>query len=97
MRATLHDAATIDDQNAIGPEDRRQAVCDHERGSPGERLVQCDLQCDLGLTVQVSGRLVENHYRWRLEQQPGDSQALLLATGQPVPAVTHDGVEAIRQ
>ena len=33
----------------------------------------------------------------RLEQQPGDRQPLPLAAGEPVAAVTDDGVEAVGQ
>jgi hypothetical protein len=45
----------------------------------------------------VGGGLVQDDDRRRLEQQPGQGHALLLAAGQPVAAVAGHGVETRRQ
>jgi hypothetical protein len=45
----------------------------------------------------VRGRLVKHDHRWRLEQQPGQGQALLLAAGEPVAPVPRYRVKPVRQ
>ena len=64
---------------------------------PVERGLERPLHRGLGLRVEVGGRLVEHDDVRRLEQQPGDGDALLLAAGEPVAAVADDGVEAVGQ
>ena len=70
---------------------------DDERRAPGEGGLEGPLHGDLRLGVEVRGSLVEHHDVGRLEQQPGDGQALLLAARQAVAAVADDGVEAVGQ
>ena len=64
---------------------------------PAQGGVEGPLDGRLGLAVEVGGGLVEDDQARALEQQPGEGQALLLAAGQPVSAVAHDGVEALGQ
>jgi hypothetical protein len=97
VRAALDDAAVVDDEDLVGLADRREAVGDHERRAAGERRLERQLHGDLGLRVEVGGGLVEHDDVGRLEQQPGDGDALLLAARQPVAAVADHGVEAVGQ
>ena len=52
------------------------------------------LQGVLGLAVEVGRGLVEHEEARALEQEPCDGEALLLAAGEAVPAVTDHGVQA---
>ena len=52
---------------------------------------------ELGLGVEVRGRLVEDHDRGVLQQQPGDGQPLLLAARHAVAALADDRVVAVGQ
>ncbi len=87
----------VDDQDLVGLPDGRQPVRDDQRGPPGQRRLERPLDRRLRLGVQVRGGLVQHHHRRGLEQQPGQRDPLLLAAGQPVAAVAHDGVEPVGQ
>ena len=95
-RAGLHDPTAVDHQDLVGAADGGQPVRDHQRRPSLQRGGQRPLHRDLGLAVQVGGRLVEDDDGRRLEQHPRDGQPLLLAAGEPVPAVADHGVQALR-
>ena len=61
VRARLHDATAVDHQDLVGAADGGQPVRDDQRRAAGQRGVQRVLDGDLGLAVQVRGRLVEDH------------------------------------
>ncbi len=63
MPPLLDDAALIDHDDAVGRDDRRQAVRDDERGAPRERVGERPLDRELRLGVEVRGRLVEDDDR----------------------------------
>ena len=60
MGAPLDDAALVEHEDLVGGLDGRQAVGDHERRAPGQRLGQRLLDEQLGLGVEVGGGLVED-------------------------------------
>ena len=62
---------------------------------PVQRGLERGLDVRLVVVVEVARRLVEDHDRRVLEQQPGDRQALLLAARQAVAALADDGVVAV--
>ena len=97
MRAGLHHASVVDDEDQVRVADRREAVRDHQGGASFERLVECALHGDLGLGVEVSGGLVEDDDGRCLEQQSGDREPLPLSAGQPVAAVADHGVQPVGQ
>src|SRR5450759_573755 len=97
VRTPLNDAALGDDQDLIGLAHRRQPVGDHHRRAASQRRPERQLHRQFRLRVEVRRRLVEHHDVGRLEQQPGNRNALLLAPRQPVAAVAHHCVEAGRQ
>ena len=55
------------------------------------------LHGNLGLAVEVGRRLVEDHDRRCLEQQPRDGEPLSLTAGQPVAAVSDHRLEPVGQ
>ena len=97
VRAALDDPSVVDHEDAIGVDDRRQAVRDDDRGSAAQDLVERLLDRELRLGVEVRRRLVEDHDRGILEQQTRDRESLLLAARHAVAALADDGVEAVGQ
>ena len=82
VRSLLDHASGLDDQNAIGVDDRREPVGDHERGpalhEPFERALD---QC-FAFRVEGRGRLVQKQRRRVLEDCARDREALPLAARQ---------------
>ncbi len=97
MGAAFHDPSVLDDEDEVRGADGRQPVGDHHRGPSGECLGQGRLYRGLGGGVQVCGGLVEDHYPWPCQQEPGDGQALAFAAGQPVAAFADDGLQPVGQ
>ncbi len=97
MGAALDDPAAVDDEDLVCAADGGQPVGDDERRAPRQGRVEGPLDRGLGLAVEVGGGLVQDHEAGALQQQPGDGEALLLAAGEPVPAVADDRVQALGQ
>ena len=95
MAAALDNRPTVDDEYLVGVPHRRKPVSDNDRGAPGEHFFERPLHGGLGLRVEVGGRFVEHDYIRRLQEQPGDGDALLFSPGQAVTPVPHKGVEAV--
>ena len=93
----LHDAAVGHHQDHVGFPHRRQPVGDDQGGPPGQGDLEGLLDGLLRFGVEMGGGLVEDDDVGRLEQQPGDGDALLLPARQPVAAVTDQGVEPVGQ
>ena len=85
----------IDDEDLVRAPHGAQAVGDDDGGPSLERVVERPLDRSLALAVEVGGRLVEHDDSRPLEEQPREGDALLLAAGQPVPAIADHGVEAV--
>jgi len=77
--------------------DEATAHLDSESEVAVQRALDTALHGHLGLAVEVGGGLVEDDQPGALQQQSGDGQALLLAAGEPVAAIAHDGVQALGQ
>ncbi len=90
MGALFGDAAPSRNDDPVGVADRGQAVGDHDGRAALDRVVERRLDVCLVLVVEMARRLVEDHDRRVLEQQPGDGQALLLAAAHPVAALADD-------
>src|SRR5205085_6806661 len=82
MVAALDDAAGFDDEDLVGVDDGRQAMRDGQGRMPRRHLGEARLDLALGLGVERRGRLVENEDLWRLQDDPRDRDALLLAPRQ---------------
>src|SRR6185369_12017189 len=79
VAAHFDDTAGVDDDDAVGALDRREAVRDDEAGAPLHQPVERLLDQALGLGVERRRRLVEDQDRRVLVDRPGDRQALALA------------------
>ncbi len=82
MLSTLHDLAVVEHQDFIGVHHRGQPVGDDQRRAVLGYLLQGALDFAFGVGVERRGRFVEQQNRWILENGAGDSDALLLATGE---------------
>lgn len=60
VRPTLNDLAIFDHEDLVGATDRGQSVRDDDGGAPDQSIIQGLLHSHLGLTVEMSGRLVEH-------------------------------------
>src|SRR5690349_10221190 len=87
VRAVFADAAAVEHKNLVGVADGGEPVRDHERRPAGQSVGQSGLYGGLRLGVEVSGGLVEDDDRRRLEEQTSDGKALTFTAGEPVAAV----------
>ncbi len=60
LAPSLRDPSVLDDQDRVGPANRRESVGDDDRRASGEQPVERALDQDLGRPVDVRGRLVED-------------------------------------
>ena len=80
MRAFLDDSTAVQDQDAVGLEDRCEAMGDDEGGSADHQLVECLLDENLAFGVERRGRLVEQQNGRVAQDRPCDRNALTLTT-----------------
>src|SRR5262245_15866 len=88
--ALLDQPPTVEDQDRVGLQDRREAVGDHEAGPAGHDPLEGGLDQRLRLRVEVGGRLVEDQDARVLENDPRQRDPLLLAAGEAVAALPDD-------
>lgn len=79
VRAHLDDAALLQDEDAVGVDDRREPVRDDERRPSLHQRFQRRLHRLLGLRVESESRLVEYQNARILEQCARDGESLPLA------------------
>jgi len=92
----LGNHAVLDHQDAVGLQNRGQAVRDDDVGAPAHKVLQRVLNGVFGDGVQGRGGLVQNQDARILEHHTRDGEALLLAAGELQAAVAHLGVVAVR-
>jgi len=97
MAARLDEATRIQDQDAIGVDDRRQPVRDDQRRATAGNLVELCLDQAFGARIQRRRGLVENEQRRVFQQGARDRDTLLFAAGKLEPAFADLGFEAVRQ
>ncbi len=97
MGSGVDQATLVEDEDLVGGQDRGQPVRDHDRGTPAQQRAQRGLDVVLGHRVEVGGGLVEDEDARVAQDHPGDRDALLLPTGQPVPAFPDDCVVPVGQ
>jgi hypothetical protein len=83
VRAVLDEPSAVEDQDAVGVADRREAVSDHERGAAVEELVHRLLDRAFGLAVERARGLVEEQDRRAVVESARDRDPLLLPARQP--------------
>ena len=82
MRPDLDDPPGIEDDQAVGAAERRQAVGDGDRGPAGDEPIDRRLDRHLRLRIDRRGRLVEDQDR-RIDQEgPGDRNPLAFTAGE---------------
>ena len=94
--ALLDDPAALEDVDAIGVHDRREAVRDQDRDGVPARFDVANRLADLllGDRVERRSRLVEDQQVRPPQQRAGDREALTLAAGHLHPAFADHRVEA---
>ena len=80
MISAFYDTTGIDDMDAIGIDDRRQAVRNDEGRPATAELTQGPLDSRLGFVIDRRCRFVENEDGRILDDRPSDGQTLSLAT-----------------
>ena len=95
MGPLLEEAAAIDDEDHVGGQDGGEAVRDRDRGAAGEQRFERRLDQPFTGGVEGGGGFVEDEHAGRLEDHPGDGQALLLTARHPVPALADQRVVAV--
>src|SRR5262249_45641124 len=63
VTAVFDDGSILDDENAIGINDRVQAMCDHDRRSPLAKVLDRALNLPLGFGIERGGCLIEQDDR----------------------------------
>ena len=96
VRAFGDDPALIQDDDPIGPAQRRGAVGDEDGGVPGEHVVERGVDDGLGVAVDRGGGLVEHEDLRANQQHPRQRDALALAARQRRAALADLRVVAVR-
>ena len=81
MLAGFHGAAALDHPDAVGADDRLQAMGDDERRAPDPQIVERLLHLALRFRIERRGRLVEQQDRRVLQNRARDGDSLALAAG----------------
>ena len=82
MGAAFHDAAMVEDNDAVGPHDGGEAVGDDDGRAIAEHVVEGSLQEALAFGVEGRGGLVEDEQFGIAQQRAGDADALALSAGE---------------
>src|SRR5262245_55619154 len=97
VRALLAELALVEHENAVGVEDRAQAVRDHERGAALQEPAERGLDLALGLDVHTRGGLVQDQDARIVMKRAREREDLTFAHGQERAALADFLVEALRQ
>src|SRR5690554_3828318 len=97
VRAALHDAALLHDEDEVCGDDGREPVGDDEAGAVAAERRHGVLEQQLGARVDRAGGLVEDEQGGVGEERPGDGDELLLASADVAALVVDYGVVAVRQ
>jgi len=82
VAALLHDAAFVQDDDAVHVADGGEAVGDDDRRAPAHQLAQRVLDQRLRLRIHAAGRFIEDQQDLRIEGDgPREGEQLLLADG----------------
>src|SRR5262245_18594513 len=96
------ECAGLDDPSALEYEDfgclanGRETMRDDESGAILHHLVQRSEHAEFGCGVERAGRLMEDQYRWILQQSARDRQKLAFAAGERTAALADHGIKSIR-
>ena len=79
VRTAFEDAAGVDDQDAVGPQDRAEAMRDYERGAAFEELLERALHELFGGGVDGAGGFVQEEDARVGQEGPRETDELALA------------------
>ena len=97
MAAGFHLGSVLDDEDAIGIDNRVQTVRDHDGRTPLAEVLDCTLHLPLRFRIERCGRFVQQNDRCILEQRAGNRDALALASGNLHSMLAHLGIVAARK
>ena len=78
MGAGLHETSFVEDKDAIGSLDGRQAMGNHKGSSAFHESLQCLLDESFRLTVEGRGGFIQQQDPWIFHDGSGDGDALSL-------------------
>src|SRR6267143_7176466 len=91
----LGDTARVQHDDAAGPLDSGEPMCDHERCAALHERLERLLDVALGFAVQSGGGLVENQHRRVLEERARDGEPLPLPAREAHAVLPDHGLEAL--
>src|SRR5437667_4106682 len=92
----LGDTARVQHDDAVGPLDSGEPMCDHERCAALHERLERLLDVALGFAVESGGGLVENQHRRVLEEGARDSEPLPLPARKAHAVLADHGAEPFR-
>ena len=97
MRPFLRDTPILQDYDAAGVVERRQAVGDYQSGPAYHQVGQRVLNQRFSLRVHAGGGLIQNQNGSVFQESSGQSDALPLATGEGHSSLSHCSVIPLGQ
>ena len=97
MGALINDPTRFEDDDNIRSPDRFDPMRDHHGRSPQEQAIEGHQYRLLGLSIETSRWLVEDHNRRILDQRARDRQSLPLTAGQGHAPLMDDGPVTVRE
>src|SRR5918911_2947637 len=97
MSARLYDFPSLDQQDHIGSLDRGETVGNCQGGAVLHQWCKRRLDEPLRTCIYRASRLIQDQDPRLLEEDAGDREALLLATGVLVATLPDDGLVAVSQ
>lgn len=94
MGAAGHEAAAVEDGDAVGPASRCDALGDEDAGGAGVPCPEGLVEGGLRLHVEGAGAVVEDEELGAPEEGPGEGDALLLPAGEARAPLGHLGIVA---
>src|SRR5215472_2969455 len=95
MRACLRQAALFNHEQPRRAAKCRQTVRDREHGSAFDQSLERLLDLPLRFGIDAARRLVQDENAGIVQDRTRDRDALTLAAGERMSALTHDGVVAL--
>ena len=97
MFAPIRDDSTIQDQDGVSTNHRREAVSDDHCGPAHHEVVQGILDKGFTFSIQTGGSLVEDENRRLSKHDTGDGDALPLACTQGHASFSYELIVRVRK
>src|SRR6476469_9923103 len=89
--------AAIQDDDPVGPLNRGQAMCNHQRRPVGHEIAQRQLHDAFGLGIERRGSFIQNEQGRIAQNRPCDRQSLPLSAGQLDASLAYHRLVALRK